>query len=138
VHISQTGKAAAGLSCERPSENEQLGGQLSFPDNEVATSTQVPPESAEDYGRIVVRLNPRWRVTVCRQGIQWILQYRSRAETVPNGDWRGRSYCRTSEALRRCSREYAGSIDPAAAATMAALREQIELLTPPDGGENAL
>jgi hypothetical protein len=128
MRIPERGKAAAGLSCERPSEDEQVfGGQLNFPDNEVATSTQVPPESAEDYGRIVIRLNPRWRIIESRDRLQWILQCRNRSETVARDVWRGRSYCRTSEALRRCSREYAGTIDVTAVTIMAALPERIEL-----------
>jgi hypothetical protein len=83
-------------------------------------------ESSDNYGRVVSRLNPRWRVIECRHGLQWILQYRASAETYPTSDWKGRSFCRTSEALRRCTREHAGSIDPAAAACLAALPEWIE------------
>jgi hypothetical protein len=83
-------------------------------------------ESAESYP-VVVRLNSRWRVIACRDGIQWILQYRNRAETVARDAWRGRSYCRTSAALIRCVREYVGVIDPAAAATLAASPARIEL-----------
>jgi len=59
-----------------------------------------PAESADSYP-VVVRLNGRWRVIACRHGVQWILQYRNRAETVARDVWRGRSYCRTREALIR-------------------------------------
>jgi hypothetical protein len=82
-------------------------------------------ETSDDYGRVVARLNGRWRVIVCAQGIQWILQYRASAETYATSRWAGRSYCRTSEALRRCSREHAGSVNPEAAAILAALPERI-------------
>jgi hypothetical protein len=41
-------------------------------------------------------------------------------------EWRGRSYCQTSEALRRCAREYAFATDPAAAAILAAPPVRIE------------
>ena len=82
-------------------------------------------ERADDYHAIIARLNPRWRVIVCAQGIQWVLQYRASAETYATSRWQGRSFCRTSEALRRCSREHAGAVDPAAAAILAALPERI-------------
>lgn len=83
-------------------------------------------ESADNYDRVVTRLNARWRVIECAHGIQWILQRRVSAETYATSRWAGRSYCRTSEALRRCSREHAGQIDPAAAAILAALPERFE------------
>jgi hypothetical protein len=62
-----------------------------------ATDLQGPrradiPESSDLYP--CIRLNPRWRVISCRDGVQWILQARDRAETVARDDWRGRSYCR--------------------------------------------
>ena len=83
-------------------------------------------ESADDYHRIVARLNPGWRVIECTHDIQWILQRRGSPERPRTDDWRGRSYCRTSEALRLCTREHAGAVDPAAAAILAALPEWIE------------
>jgi hypothetical protein len=82
-------------------------------------------ESADNYGRVIALLNPRWRAIECQHGIQWILQYRASAETYPTSHWKGRSYCRTSEALRRCTREHAGAVDASALAILAALPEQI-------------
>jgi hypothetical protein len=73
-----------------------------------------------------LQLNNRWRVIVCRDGIQWVLQYRNRAETVSRSDWRGRAYCRTREALIRCCRAYSGEIDPAAAAELQTLPGRID------------
>lgn len=58
-------------------------------------------ESDDDYGRIVCRLNGRWRVIECRDGAQWILQYRASAAKAYAGvRWVSRSYCRTREALK--------------------------------------
>ena len=107
-------------------------------------------ETADDYFRVIARLNPRWRVIECRHGIQWILQRRGSPERARRDDWRGRSYCRTREALIRCTREYCGAIDPAAAAVLAGLptevrhaasgyaetpsRKGIRILRPGDGG----
>jgi hypothetical protein len=71
-----------------------------------------------------LQLNNRWRVIVCRDGIQWILQHRNRAETVSRSDWRGRSYCRAREALIGCCDRFCCEIDPLAAAILQILPEQ--------------
>ena len=76
-------------------------------------------EGADSYAAIVARLNENWRIIVCGAGIQWILQ--CRGEKYGGVRWRHRSFCRTSEALRRVVREHAGKIDPAAAAIFAGL-----------------
>jgi hypothetical protein len=83
-------------------------------------------ESDENYYRVVTRLNDAWRVIECCDGIQWILQRRFRAETADKPPWTGRSYCRSSQALRRCISEIAGDIDPTAEAILAALPEWID------------
>jgi hypothetical protein len=81
-------------------------------------------ESAGGYGRVAFVVNDRWRVVECAHGIQWILQYRSSAETYATSRWTGRSFCRTREALLRCCREHA--IDQTAGAFLTALPERIE------------
>ena len=82
-------------------------------------------ESSDSYGDVVAVLNPKWRVIRCRDGIQWILQSRDSA-TAANGVWRGRSYCRTKEALLRVCAKHAGEINPTAAAILVALPDWIE------------
>jgi hypothetical protein len=82
-------------------------------------------ESTDSYGDVMAVLNHKWRVIRCRDGLQWILQSRD-SLTAAKGIWRGRSYCRTRDALIRCTREYAGAIDKAAAAVLAALPDWIE------------
>jgi hypothetical protein len=64
-------------------------------------------ESYENYDRVVARLSDKHRVILCRDGVQWILQRK-----ISNEDdcWRGRSFCRTKEALLRCIGENAGPI----------------------------
>ena len=89
-------------------------------------SRQRPAKSSDDYTDVVAILNDRWRVIACRHGVQWMLQHRNREETVAGDVWRGRSYCRTKEALIRCCDEHAGQIDPAARLTLVALPERIE------------
>jgi hypothetical protein len=89
--------------------------------SEMDAPVRAPEETADDYARIVTNLNPSWRVVECRDRTQWVLQRRGSPEKPRTDDWRGRSYCRTSEALIRCAREYAGEIEPAACAVLAAL-----------------
>ena len=73
---------------------------------------------------VVVRLNAKWRIVECRQHIQWILQRRKSASD--GGGWSARSFCRTSEALRRVAAEHAGAIDPEAQEALDRLPEWIE------------
>jgi hypothetical protein len=81
-------------------------------------------DSDDSYPGVVAVLNGGWRVIECRHGIQWILQHRNRAETVARHSWRGRSFCRTKEALIRCCNEHTGQIDPAILMTLEALPER--------------
>jgi hypothetical protein len=70
-------------------------------------------ESDDSYPRVVAILNGQWRVIECRDRVQWILQYRNRANSVAKHAWRGRSYCRTRFSLIRCCNE-----NPAARMTL--------------------
>ena len=55
-------------------------------------------ERDDNYTRIAVLLTRRWRIIVCKHGIQWILQKRSVAP--PNtGTWAGKSYATTRDGL---------------------------------------
>lgn len=58
-------------------------------------------EQSDDYFRVVAVLNDRWRVIVCKDSIQWILQKRRR-DTLK---WDGESYCMTRQGLLRNIRE---------------------------------
>ena len=78
------------------------------------------PLSESSPFRPCIQLNDQWRVVACRDGIQWILQFRNSAITAA-GDWRGRSYCRTREALLRCCVHHCGPIGPIARAALEAL-----------------
>ena len=81
-------------------------------------------ETADGYAGFVAQLNPDWRVVECSDRSQWVLQRRGSPKKPRPDDWRGRSFCRTSEALIRCAREYAGAIDLAAAEILAGLPGQ--------------
>jgi hypothetical protein len=89
------------------------------------------PFSESSDARPHIRLNPQWRVIACRDGIQWIIQYRNRAETVSTVDWRGRAYCTTREALIGCCDRFCGSIDPDAASALRMLPERFPLAGAP-------
>jgi hypothetical protein len=105
-----------GLPIQPPSEITALG---------ALQSPLMLPETTDDYGRVVVDLNRGWRVIECRDRVQWILQRRKAPEKPRQNDWRGRSYCRTSEALIRCVREHAGEIEPAGCTVLAALPSRL-------------
>lgn len=91
-------------------------------------------EAADDYTAVVAKLNQNWRVITCRDGIQWILQHRGSPKKSRKDDWRGRWYCRTSEALLRGTRAYAGSIDSQAMLLLMKLPDRIEELGQADAG----
>jgi len=89
--------------------------------------TEVSNSSESDCAYpFVILVSYRWRVIECRHRLQWILQYRNRAETVATDVWRGRSFCRTREALIRSCDHHVGRIDAKARAVLGRLPEQID------------
>ena len=91
-----------------------------------APAKPVKSEEADDYHAVVAQLSDQWRIIVGAAGLQWILQRGYLAKNHGGMRWRSRSFCRTSEALIRVSREHAGDLRPAAAAILAALPERID------------
>ena len=61
-------------------------------------------EESDNYPVVVAVLTDRWRVIVCRDGLQWILQRRK--AVVGDPVWQGRSYCSSRDALLRCVVEH--------------------------------
>lgn len=94
--------------------------------NAPARSNFSRRESDDGYQPVVALLAPRWRVIVCRDGIQWILQHRlSATETPTRADWRGQRYLRTRDGLiAACSRSVVAP-DIAAFAILHSLPERI-------------
>lgn len=80
-------------------------------------------ETADAYSRIVARLCDGWRVIVCKDDLQWILQRRKKGGA--ERPWRAVGYCRTRKALIRLCAASCGQIDPAAMAVLAALPENL-------------
>ena len=64
------------------------------------TAPQSHRERDDAYRNVVAQLAPRWRVIVCKDGIQWILQ---RKEASHGGPWRGMSYHTNRDGLIKVS-----------------------------------
>lgn len=61
-------------------------------------------ERDDDYKGTLIYITSRWRIIVCKDGIQWIVQKRS-VEHPNTGTWAGKSYCTTRDSLiAACSR----------------------------------
>ena len=57
-------------------------------------------ERDDSFCQVVVQMAPRWRVIVCKDHLQWIIQKRS-AEPLHWGEWRGQSYVTSRNSLIR-------------------------------------
>lgn len=81
-------------------------------------------ESDDGYRAIVVRFSDKWRVIVCKDHLQWIIQ---RSEGVRHGQrrWTGVHYCTTRDALLRLCRACGECADPAMLAVLSALPDVI-------------
>ena len=81
-------------------------------------------ETSDNYSAVVVQLEPRWRVIVCKDGIQWILQKRE-AEPSHDGNWRGKSYFACKESLIKACGSLGLLSDPQAKAVLEVLPARI-------------
>lgn len=93
-------------------------------------------ESDERYFGIVARLNERWRVIRCPDGIQWILQRRERVSGPDGARWEGRSYCTTRDGLRLSIRAQIRLCDGEALQAVACLPARISRTLPDVGGRS--
>src|SRR5262245_49561226 len=66
----------------------------------VSTATEVTECFAHPSNSLVAQLNASWRVV--DDPLQWILQRRKGKPRSRNSGWRGRSFCRTKDALLGC------------------------------------
>ena len=60
------------------------------------TITRSHRERDDDYAYVVVQLTPRYRVILCPQGLQWIIQEK---EASHEGPWRAEGYYTTRDSL---------------------------------------
>lgn len=70
-------------------------------------------EEAEDYFAVVAKLNDKWRVIVCRDAIQWILQRRA-GTRLGLARWEARTFNRTRDGLLHRVIQLAGECDATA------------------------
>jgi hypothetical protein len=80
-------------------------------------------ERDDSFGQVVIQLAPRWRVVVCKDRLQWIIQKRS-AEPLHRGEWRGHSYVTNRSSLIRLCASLELLSDNVARASLDALPEQ--------------
>lgn len=81
-------------------------------------------ESDDGYRDVVAVLDDRWRVIVCKDAIQWIVQF---AKKSGRGvAWRSARYVRTRDGLIAACARSMPEISPSALAILQALPEHIE------------
>ncbi|WP_210320213.1 hypothetical protein [Pseudaminobacter soli (ex Zhang et al. 2022)] len=81
-------------------------------------------EEGESYPFKIVDLNERWRVILCKDGIQWILQKRGGLDKG-EARWRGMAYYRTKAGLLNRIRREGVELTSDAMAVLAALPERL-------------
>ena len=79
LHISECEK----VTSQPPPTSSKMGGQ--------PAQSLTHKERDENYFAVVAELVPRWRVILCKNGTQFILQ-RHFAETLHSGAWRSSSF----------------------------------------------
>jgi hypothetical protein len=87
------------------------------PRNITGVAVTEPPshrERDDGYKGVVAQLAPRWRVIICKDGIQWIIQQK---ESSHGGPWRGVSYHTNRDGLLRAC----GSLEAASCGALEAL-----------------
>ena len=80
-------------------------------------------ERDDEYCEVIVQLAPRWRVIVCKDYLQWIIQKRT-AEPLRRGVWRSQSYVTSRSSLIRLCASLELLSDDTVCATLDALPEQ--------------
>ena len=84
-------------------------------------------ERDDGFSQVVVQLVPRWRVIVCKDHLQWIIQKRT-AEPLHRGVWRSQSYVTSRNSLIRLCASRGLLSDHALRAALDALPEQFSKL----------
>ena len=80
--------------------------------NTHATVTGDHRETADGYRGEVFR-DGRFRVVVCRDGIQWVFQRQRPGKAGVGGAWDALGFCRRRTTLERLWREHTGQDGPA-------------------------
>ena len=107
--------------------NTQVRGQAQpRQDNRFETAAGIPSHREKDdsYRSVIIQFAPRWRVIVCKDDIQWLVQHRT-ADPLHRGLWRGRSYMTTRDSLIKACARLEPLSDPSVMAILSALPDRI-------------
>lgn len=77
-------------------------------------------ERDDEYTGTVIQFNARWRLIICKDNIQWIVQKRT-SKDLNKGMWLGKSYLTTREAVIAVCSSQGWLEDPARRAVLDAL-----------------
>ena len=75
-------------------------------------------ERDEAYGGKIVLFSPRWRLILCKDRMQWIIQ---KKESSRRGDWRGLKYLTCKKSVLKASGSLGLLSDPKVKAVLHAL-----------------
>ena len=75
-------------------------------------------ERDEAYLGTIVQFNPRWRLVLCKDQMQWIIQ---KKESSRRGDWRGKQYLTCKDSVLKASGSLGLLSDPKVKAVLHAL-----------------
>ena len=100
-------------------------------DQFLKTSTPTPPKNAllstshishrerdDAYIGTIVQFSPRWRLILCKDQMQWIIQ---KKESSRQGDWRGLKYLTCKDSVLKASGSLGLLSDPKVEAVLHAL-----------------
>ena len=82
-------------------------------------------ERDDNYRNVILHTLPRWRIILCRNASQWIIQKRS-AEPLNRGRWHGVSYVVSRDKLIELSTTLGLLSDATARAVLDGLPENIQ------------
>ena len=82
-------------------------------------------ESSDLYAKVIVQSSDRWRVILCSQGLQWIIQ---KKESSHAGPWRAEKYVTSRSALIKACGALGLLSDPATEAVLYALPDYVSQL----------
>jgi hypothetical protein len=89
------------------------------------TKTPSHRERDDDYAYIVVQLAPRYRVILCPQGLQWIIQEKEASHEAP---WRTQEYQTSCKSLLKACGKRGLLSDPNVEAVLHALPDHVNQL----------
>ena len=82
-------------------------------------------ESSDLYAKVIIQSSDRWRVILCSQGLQWIIQ---KKESSHAGPWRAEKYVTSRSALIKACGTLGLLSDPATEAVLYALPDYVSQL----------